>query len=239
MPGFRPAYPHGTFDQVFENVFFLRGTMRLGLGISITRNMVVVRQGDELVLVNSVRLTEQGETALEKLGKVRHLVRLGFFHGADDAYYVHRYKPTFWAPKGQRHSPGLSPDRELRDRESPIENTSVFSFQSGKESEAALLIEREGGVIVPCDAYQNWTTFDGCSAIGKVMMRAMGFGPTLIGGPWTNKMGRNVKKDFDVLVERDFRHLLPAHGEPIVGTAKEGLKAAIRHRFTGVSNDWI
>jgi hypothetical protein len=52
-------------------------------------------------------------------------------------------------------------------------------------------------------------------------------------------MGRNVKKDFDVLVERDFRHLLPAHGEPIVGTAKEGLKAAIRHRFTGVSNDWI
>ena len=237
MAGFRPAYPHGSLDEVFEGVFFLRGTMRLGPGISITRNMVVVRQGGELVLVNSVRLTEAGEAELEKLGKVRHLVRLGFFHGADDAYYVHRYKPTFWAPKGQRHAAGFSPDRELRERESPIDGSSVFAFQNGKEPEAALLIEREGGMIVPCDAYQNWTTFDGCSAVGKVMMRAMGFGPTLIGGPWTNKMGRSVKKDFDVLVERDFRHLLPAHGEPIVGKAKEGLKAAIRHRFAGASSD--
>ena len=239
MAGFRPAYPHQQFEEVFPDLFFLRGTLRLGPGISITRNMVVVRQGEELVLVNSVRLSEEGETALGKLGKVRHLVRLGFFHGADDAYYVHRYKPTFWAPKGQSHAPGLSPDRELRDRESPIEGSSVFPFQNGNKSEAALLIDRDGGVIVPCDAYQNWTTFDGCSAIGKAMMRAMGFGPTLIGGPWTNKMGRSVKKDFDVLVERDFRHLLPAHGEPIVGAAKEGLKAAIRHRFAGVSNDWI
>lgn len=235
MPGFRPAYPHGSLDEVFDGLFFLRGTIRVGPGVSVTRNMVVVKQGDELVLVNSVRLNEEGEAALEQLGKVRHLVRLGAFHGADDAYYVHRYKPTFWAPKGQNHAAGLSADRDLRDGESPIDGSGVFTFQHGKQPEAALLIEREGGVIVPCDAYQNWTTFEGCSAIGKLMLRAMGFGPTLIGGPWTNAMGRRVKEDFDVLVERDFRHLLPAHGEPIVGTANEGLRAAMRHRFAGAS----
>jgi hypothetical protein len=231
MPDFRPAHTHGALEEIFPNLFFLRGTLRLGPGLTITRNMVVVRQGDELTLVNSVRLNEQGEAELEKLGKVRHLVRLGFLHGADDAYYAHRYQPTFWAPKGQKHAAGLSPDRELRDNESPVERSSVFAFANGKEPEVALLLDREGGVIVPCDSYQNWTTFDGCSTIGKLMMRAMGFGPTLIGGPWTNRIGREVKKDFDVLVEREFRHLLPAHGEPIKNTANEGLRTAMASRF--------
>ena len=231
MPEFRPAYPHESFEEVFPNLFFLRGRLRLAPGISITRNMVVVRQGDELTVVNSVRLGEEGEAELEKLGKVRHLVRLGFFHGADDAYYAHRYRPTFWAPQGQHHAAGLSPDHELRDGQSPIERSSVFFFGNGREPEALLLLEQEGGVMIPCDAYQNWTTFEGCSAIGKVMMHAMGFGPTIIGGPWTRRMGAGVKKDFDVLVERDFSHLLPAHGEPLKSTAREGLRAALKHRF--------
>lgn len=236
MADFRPAYPHGRFDEVFPNLFFLRGSMRVGPGVSITRNMVVVRQGDELTLVNSVRLSDEGEAALEKLGTVRHLVRLGFAHGADDAYYVHRYKPTFWAPKRQRHAAGISPDYELRDRQTPIERSSAFSFDNAKLAEAVLLLDREGGVLVACDSYQNWTTLDGCSALGKLTLRVMRFGPTMIGGPWARIMGPSVKKDFDALAERDFRHLLPAHGEPLMGGAKDGLKTAIRHRFSGPPN---
>jgi hypothetical protein len=229
---FRPAYPHEPFEEVFPNLFFLRGRLRLAPGVTITRNMVVVREGDELVVINSVRLTAQGEAELDRLGKVRHLVRLGFAHGADDAYYAHRYRPTFWAPRGQRHARGLSPDHELHDGQSPLERASVFSFESGREPEAAMLLERrEGGVIVPCDSYQNWTSFDGCSALGKVVLRTMGFRPTMIGGPWARYMGARVRNDFDALVERDFVHLLPAHGEPIRGTAREGLRAAMAHRF--------
>jgi hypothetical protein len=231
MADFRPAYPHGAFEEVFPNVFFLRGQLRLGLGVSITRNMVVVRQGDELVLVNSVRLTETGEQELERLGKVRHLVRLGFAHGADDAYFVHRYAPTFWAPEGQRHAAGLAPDHALREGQSPLEGASVFSFASGKFPEAVLLLAQEGGIAIPCDSYQNWTSFDGCSSLAKLMLRAMRFGPTLIGGPWAKYMGPAVRKDFEVLLEREFSHLLPAHGEPLRDTAREGLRVAINHRF--------
>jgi hypothetical protein len=231
MSGFRPAHAHGAFEEVFPNVFFLRGRHRIAAGLTITKNMVVVRQGDELTLVNSVRLTEQGEADLEALGKVRHLVRLGFFHGADDPYTAHRYAPTFWAPKGQRHGRGLSPDRELRAGESPLEGSSVFLFESGNHPEAALILGQQGGILISCDAYQNWTSFDGCSMLGKATLYAMGFGPTIIGGPWTKRMGPRVKRDFDVLAERDFQHLLPAHGEPLMGTAKEGLRAAVRQRF--------
>ena len=131
MADFRPAYPHEPFEEVFPNLFFLRGQLRLLPGISITRNMVVVRQGTELVLVNSVRLTEAGEAELEKLGTVRHLVRLGFAHGADDAYYAHRYQPTFWAPERQKHAAGLAPSCALRAGQSPIEGSSVFEFGNG------------------------------------------------------------------------------------------------------------
>ncbi|HEX6277327.1 MAG TPA: hypothetical protein VFZ53_30000 [Polyangiaceae bacterium] len=232
MPTFRPAYPHGSFEEVFPNLFFLRGRLRLAPGVTITRNMVVVRVGNDLVLVNSVRLTAEGEAELAKLGQVKHLVRLGFAHGADDAYYVHRYRPTFWAPRGQRHARGVAPDYELGDGQSPLERSSVFPFQSGSAPEAVLLLERpEGGVIVPCDSYQNWTTFEGCSALGTAVLRGMGFGPSLIGGPWARRMGSRVKKDFDALVERNFVHLLPAHGEPLKGTAREALRAAMARRF--------
>lgn len=231
MPDFRPATPHGPFEETFPDLFFVRGTLRLAPGLVITRNMVVVRQGDELTLVNSVRLTDAGEAALEELGRVRHLVRLGFAHGADDAYYAHRFRPTFWAPKGQNHAPGLSADHELRPGSSPLERSSVFSFENGRRSEALIILERDGGIVIPCDSYQNWTTFDGCSAVGKVMMKAMGFGPTLIGGPWTKYMGQDVRKDFDALLEHDFRHLLPAHGEPLHDAAKQGLRTAIARRF--------
>jgi hypothetical protein len=231
MPDFRPAYPHGSFEEVFPNLFFLRGRLRLAPAVSITRNMVVVRQGDELVLVNSVRLTEAGEQELERLGKVRHLVRLGFAHGADDAYFVHRYAPTFWAPEGQRHARGLNPDHVLREGQSPLEGASVFPFGRGQQPEAVLLLAQQGGVAIACDSYQNWTSFDGCSPIAKLMLHAMGFRPTMIGGPWARYMGADVKKDFESLLEREFSHLLPAHGEPLRDTAREGLRIAISHRF--------
>jgi hypothetical protein len=195
--------------------------------------MVVVRQGDELTVVNAIRLTTEGEEELAKLGRVRHLVRIGFAHGADDPFYVDRYRATFWAPKGQRHAAGVAPDQELLPGNSPLHGTRVFPFKSGKGPEAALLLERNGGVLVTCDSFQNWTTFEGCSLLGKLAGKVVGLGPAVIGGPWARYMGRDVKRDFDELVELPFQHSLSAHGTPLKGTAREGLKTAIARRFRG------
>jgi len=65
--------PHGEIDEIFPDVFLVRGTFRAGPGISFGRNMVVLREGDALTLANSVRLSPEGERALERLGTVRHL----------------------------------------------------------------------------------------------------------------------------------------------------------------------
>jgi hypothetical protein len=231
MPDFRPAEVHGPFEELFPDIFFVTGGFRISAGVTITRNMVVVRQGGELTLVNAIRLSANGERALGDLGNVAHVVRIGAFHGSDDAYYVHRFAPKLWAPAGTRHRGDIKTDEELG-HETPIGGSRVFAFEQGRLPECAMLLEREGGILISCDSFQNWTTFDGCSLIAKVMLKAMGFRPALIGGPWTRAMGRAVRADFERLSSFEFQHLLPGHGTPLKHDAKAGLTTAISHRFT-------
>ncbi len=232
MPDFRPANSHGSIDEVFPDVFFVTGRFGFAPLLTITRNMTIVRQKDELVVINSVRLDDSGEKELEKLGKVKHVIRTGFFHGVDDPYFKHRYGAKMWAAPAQVSKSGDGYEA-LDTKNSPLEGAQIFSFENGKEPEVAVLLEKEGGILVPCDSYQNWTTFEGCSFLGGLMMRAMGFGPTLVGGPWVKRMGQNVKADFGRLKETPFKHLVPAHGTVIKNDAKEGLLKAIAHRFPG------
>jgi hypothetical protein len=223
--------PFGTFSEPFPDVFTVSGGFRMGPGIAITRNMTVIRQGGALTLINSVRLGSEGEAALDALGKVEHLVRLGAFHGADDAYYVDRYKPTLWAPPRTKHAPGLETQRELVPGANPIEGATTFAFAQGKHGECAIVLPRDGGILITTDSYQNWTSHDGCSLPAKLFMKAMGFGPTIIGGPWVKAMGPGVRGDFDRLLEQPFTHLVPAHGAVLRDAAKEGLRTAIAKRF--------
>lgn len=226
-----PAMPHGPLVEVFPDVFVVSGGYRFGPRMWITRNMTVVRQRGELTIINSVRLTERGEAELAALGPVRHVLRIGAAHGLDDPYYVERYRPVLWAPPGTRHAGGLSTDRALVPGECPLDGAIVFPFAHGREAEAALVLPIDGGVLVTCDSYQNWTTFDGCSTIGALLLRAMGFGPTMVGGPWTKRMGPDVRVDFDALAALPFRHLVPGHGTVLRDTAKAGLAVAVERRF--------
>ncbi len=231
MTDFPAALPHGPITEVFPDVFLVTGSFRFAPGLTITRNMVVVRQGGELVLVGSVRLSPEGEARLAELGKVTHVLRIGAFHGIDDPYTKQRFGAQLWAPPGTKPRGGVAAEQELRPGHSPLEGAQVFAFERGRQPEVAILLEREGGILLTCDSYQNWTTFDGCSLLGRVMMKAMGFGPALIGGPWLKAMGPEVRADFDRLIEVPFRHLLSAHGTPLRDSAQEGLKRAIAHRF--------
>ena len=49
------AQPHGPLVEVFPDVWQVTGSFGFGPGLRIPRNMTVVRQGDELVIVNTVR----------------------------------------------------------------------------------------------------------------------------------------------------------------------------------------
>jgi hypothetical protein len=228
MPEFRAAEAHGPIREVFPDVFFVTGEFHFAPGMAIPRNMTIVRHGGELVAINSVRLSPEGERELEQLGQLKHVIRTGFYHGSDDRYFAHRFGAKLWAREGT----GTGYEALTSDH-SPLPDARIFAFEQAKQPEVVVLLERHGGICVPCDSYQNWTeeTFAGCSLLAKWMTRAMGFRPTIIGGPWLKAMGRGVHADFERLLEAPFQHLMPAHGSVLELDAKRGLATAIQHRF--------
>ena len=152
MSDFPPAEPHGPIEEIFPDAYWVTGSVRFKPLVRLPRNMVVLRNGDELTLINAVRLNEEGEAALARLGTVRHVIRIGN-HGMDDAYYIERYGAKHWAVPRE----GETSDVELtEDTELPIPDTRVFMFRDTKMSEAALLVEREGGLLITCDSIQHW-----------------------------------------------------------------------------------
>lgn len=209
-------------------MFVVTGGFRMGPGVTIPRNMTVVRQGQDLIVINSVRLTDEGEAALAALGTVRHVVRIGAGHGADDPYYAQRYGAPVWAPAGITQSPEIQEPRELSETKHPFtDGSSVFVFAYSKRPEAVVILPVEGGVLVTCDAYQHWANYDGCSALAKVVAKLAGFGPTVIGPMWLKKAGREVARDFEALGGLRFRHLVPGHGNVLRDGAFDGLRTAL------------
>jgi hypothetical protein len=233
-----PAMPHGPLVEVLPDVFVVTGTFRLdrfGL-IAFPRNMTVLRRDGELTLVNSVRLTEAGERDLVALGKIRHLVRLGAFHGVDDPYYLARYQPTFWLPEGMPAPPAAtgSPTRSLVNAARPefAPDAEVFAFLNTRLSEAALRLPSGNGTLVVCDAIGNFETTAGfsrpmrwltprkslrrCTVASAIWLRRMGHG-----------RGADLHGNYQRLLALDFDALLPAHGEALLSGAKDALRASV------------
>ena len=234
---FPAAMQHGPIEEPFEGIFTVRGTARFAPLLSITRNMVILRNTDELTIIGAIRLSPEGERALERLGKIRHLVKLGHFHGMDDPYYVKKYAPVVWAAKDAVHKHGVVTGEVLAEGAGlPVQRTEVFTFSRSLKPEACLLLKRDGGILVTCDSIQNWGDFDGCSFAGKLVMRSMGFGgEARIGPGWRKacepKDAEGFRPDFARLLELPFQHLLPAHGYPLKVTAKEAIALRVNEVY--------
>src|ERR1044072_6792326 len=102
-----PAHPHGALRAVFPGVHFVTGTVAMGPGIRFSRNMTIVREGERLIAINSVRLDDARRGQHEKRGKVTDVIRLAGFHGSDDPFYKERCGAKIWAIKGQPYISGF------------------------------------------------------------------------------------------------------------------------------------
>lgn len=219
-----PAMPHGPIQEIFPDVFVVMGTMRnvfFGDMWQFSRNMTIVREDGQLTLFNAVRLDDAGLAALEALGTVRNVVQLGSMHGHDDAFYVDRYSASFWSAAGMPHAETLTVDHVLEvGAELPVRDAELFLFQTTKLPEAVLLLKREGGIAIACDALQNWEHPDAFMDEGTVeKMSSMGFFARANLGPaWVHGMEPG-REDFDRLRQLAFEHALCAHGIPLKGGA--------------------
>jgi hypothetical protein len=233
------ALPHGEIREVFPGVFFTTGTMRMAgpIPVRFSRNMTIVREGERLVIVNSVRLTEEGLRRLDGLGKVTDVLRIAGYHGMDDPFYKERYGARIWAVKGQRYTAGFGrktaepyfmPDVEMdATTELPLSGAKVYVLGS-RPAEGLLLLERAGGILVSGDCLQNWHRTDGYfNLLSKLMMKRMGFiKPHNVGPAWLKQANPPIDELRGIL-DLGFEHVLPAHGAPVQGGAKEKYRPRI------------
>ncbi len=231
-----PALPHGPIEEIVDDIFWVQGSVDLKPGVRITRNMVIVRSGCDLTIVSPVRLSPDGEAALEKLGKVRHVMKIGFYHGMDDAYYLERFGAAYWALPGGTRPKDPAPDQELKADSLPLDDAELFEFRHTVNKEAALLVRRGGGVLITCDAVQHWASTDGCSETALPAIKQIGFRarPAQIGPPWLGGMtpeGGSLQSDFERLAELEFKHLIGGHGQPLSVGPKEALQATMKATF--------
>lgn len=231
---YRPALPHGELTEVFPDIFFVTGTSTPnfeGVSWQYSRNMTVVRHDGALTLINTVRLDDAGLAALDALGKVEHVVKLGAFHGIDDAFYVDRYDATLWALPKATHESGKPTDRFLGE-DTPFPGCLVFEFETSDHPEALLILDRAGGVVIACDSLQNWTEADAFfSAESAAKMKQFGFFQKANVGPGFMRSCNPNASDFRRIERIGFRHLLSAHGVPLRDTAHVDLSATFARVF--------
>ena len=235
---FPAAMPHGALSEVLPDLFFVTGSVAMpgALPMRFSRNMTVLREGGRLVLINSVRLDEAGLAALEALGSISDVLRIAGFHGADDAFYKQRYGAKVWAIKGQRYTAGFAQnaapyfeaDAEIDAGTSlPIAHASVYVFQC-EPSEALLVLARNGGVVVSGDALQHWSRVDPYfNWLGGFVLKRLGFIRAHNVGPAWLKQARPSASELRGVLDLEFEHVLPAHGSPVLGGAKESYRPAL------------
>ena len=233
--------PHGELEEPTEGVFWVQGSVRMNPIIGFSRNMTVIKDGDDLTVVNAVRLSAAGEATLDRLGTVKHVVRLGSFHGLDDRYYVDHYNAEFWCQADSRHYKEPTPTQTLAEGAAlPIAGAEICEFHDAKRPECVLLVKRGGGILITCDSFQNWANRGRITMVARVVMPMMGFKKTLIVGPlWLKFMtpeDDTLQADFERVLEFEFDQLVGAHGGPWRSGAREKAKAAVTKAFSKYGN---
>lgn len=235
--------PHGEIRQLLPDFFCLPGTAKLAPATVVNRNMGILRWGDELTLVNPVRLRRVEEERLEELGRIRHAVRLGYHHGCDDLYYRDRYSLTFWRQADSDLYPAPAPDRLLQEGgDCPIPGGHFVEFRRSRYPEAALWVPYNGGLLLTCDAIQYWRSWRGCSWFGRNLLRFGGIRRGMQVAPtWRARAtparcdpAHWLQEDFLRLLDLPFIHFMAAHGEFCPDSAYEKVTAAVRRAYPDI-----
>lgn len=240
---FTPVWPHGKMREIFKDVFFITGTNKItheGKNIQTSRNMVVIRNGNELTLINTVRLDDEGLQELDRLGKVTHIARIGVFHGRDDAFYRDRYPNSLlWNLKGMTYESGLKADRVLIPGAAmPFTDCSLFVFETSKLPEGIVHIERDGGILISCDSIQNITCTDEFYNTETAESFHSGglVKPANITHIWLGATHTKATDFQKLLKTMKFKHLVTAHGEPLRDSAFEEVSKTVKRVFPESGN---
>jgi len=235
-PSYPPPCPHDPVTRIAQDVFMVRGSMRMNPVMRISRNMAIVRHDDTLTLIDPIRLSPSGEEELTSLGKIKRILRLGAFHGMDDPYYVDRFKAELWCQPGGKAYKQPSIDMELSAGcDLPFPDAELIPFEGTRQPESVLLLKRGNGLLLTCDAIQHYGDYKHNSWLTRMLMPFIGFPKTTLIGPiWLKYMtpeGASLQPAFERLLSLDFDSLLSAHGSFLPQGAKDAVRAAIKRSY--------
>lgn len=233
---FPKVEPHTHLEPIIDDIWYLTGSVAFKPLVRLSRNMIVIKNNDELTLINSVRLNKEGEKALDALGKVTHIMKIGF-HAMDDPYYLDRYQASYWVAEpltSEQKDKGVHSLNE--DCQLPFPDADVFCFKDTNQVEAAIHIKREDGLLITCDCIQHWVPKKLMSPAAKLVTRLMGFQkPAQIGPPWkkiqTPENG-SLRADFERLAALPFKQIIGGHGGLLENDGNALLKATIARELS-------
>lgn len=230
-----PVYPHDELKSLYPNVYLLRGSIKMGPGMRMNRNMIVLNNEGKLILINPVRMNDDSLSRLDELGKVSFILRLGDFHGLDDDFYLDRYKCEFWAQDDQESYKTPRPDQLIKpELESPFPDSEFFVFEKAQYPEAALLL-RKYKLLITTDSVQHHADWRYFTWFTKFVFKLLGFKVGLnIGPPWLKRVtpkDDTLKSDFERMLALEFDSLVAAHGTQLKVGAKNALSAEVDRVF--------
>jgi hypothetical protein len=238
VDSFPPALAHGALIEAIEasDVFFVTGAQRMihpaiSAPLAFSRNMTVVREGNDLTLINAIRLNDEGLQKLRAKGDVTNVVQIAAWHNRDSRYYVTEFGAKLWVLRGIQDNLGVAREKDLASGgDMPFQDCSVFEFRTTKEPEGILQIDRAGGILVSGDALQNYLAPDEFfSDDSIVQMMKLGFFQFANVGPLWKEQNRPQREDFARLLEEiQFQHLLPGHGSPLLHKARLAFEVRFR-----------
>ena len=229
-------FPHGNIESVAQDIYMVRGSIQMNAMLRISRNMAIIHDEGQLSLIDPIRLNEEVESELLKLGKIKHIIRLGAFHGLDDCYYVEKFGATMWSqPGGETYTEPTIDVPITKDTKFPFPDAKAVLFKKPKQPECVLHIDREGGTLLTCDAIQHYGDYSFNNRPARLIMPFIGFPKTTIVGPmWLKFMtpeGESLEQEFRNLLDLKFERLLSAHGTLLASDAHEGVANAVNKAF--------
>ncbi|WP_235826874.1 hypothetical protein [Facilibium subflavum] len=223
---------HSKITLVLPDIYMVTGTNKTcfeGQKLQHSRNMIIIKSNNELTLINTVKLSDQGLAELDALGEVKHIIRIGAFHGRDDAFYKARYQAKLWALEGMQDENNALIDALMTASSAlPVKNSQLIVFKTARFPEACIYLADHDGVLITCDSIKNWESADPyfSEETAKLYQQQNMFGVASVSPVWINAMGVS-KDDFDRISKLQFKHLLTAHGKALLTNAKDKLLESI------------
>ncbi|MEW5743614.1 MAG: hypothetical protein AB1938_32180 [Myxococcota bacterium] len=222
---------------VTENLWRAQTRIRLGPGFSMPVASALWRDSSGAVtIVSPIAFTDEQAAAIDALGPIRHILAPNRFHHLAVPKAKARWpKARLWAAPGlPAKRQDVTFDGELRTGATELPDADVVLLEGAPRANELLVIHRPSRTLVAADLIFNlhdsggwlgWLYFKASGALGKPA-------PSV----WWRFLVEDraaTKSSLERLLAMDFARVLPSHGLPIEGDAKQVLRTALARMLRG------